>query len=168
MAKVAFDGTSIWVTNNASNTVSKINPALGTKADYPTGTTPQGIAFGGTSIWVAFGEAFAVSDRRESALRPGVGVTHGAFEDSIGLRPSKGTCGRRRKSSRRFTPCRPGVSSPLGRWHQRISSAHDTGCTNRSRRPTRRTAIATAQATRLAGCGHQSAIGVAFRRVHSR
>ena len=50
---VAFDGTSIWVANYLGNTVSKIDPATGTKTDYPTGTKPFGVAYDGISIWVA-------------------------------------------------------------------------------------------------------------------
>ena len=49
---VAFDGTNIWITNYLSNTVSKMNPADGTKVDYPTGTLPWGVAFDGTNIWI--------------------------------------------------------------------------------------------------------------------
>jgi len=53
---IAYDGTSIWVANYDANNVSKINPATGTKTDFPSGTgisNPHAIAFDGTSIWVA-------------------------------------------------------------------------------------------------------------------
>ena len=51
---VAFDGTSIWVTNVGSGNVTKLRAsdgaALGT---FPVGSSPFGVAFDGTSIWVA-------------------------------------------------------------------------------------------------------------------
>jgi YVTN family beta-propeller protein len=51
---VAFDGTSLWVTNSNSNNVSKINPITNTViATVPVGSAPSGMAFDGTSIWVA-------------------------------------------------------------------------------------------------------------------
>jgi len=50
---VAFDGTSIWVTNNVAGTVSKINPTANTvTATVTVGTGPNGVGFDGTSIWV--------------------------------------------------------------------------------------------------------------------
>ena len=52
--EVVFDGSHIWVSNNASRNVSKIDPAadivMGT---IDTGLNPQGIVFDGTNIWVA-------------------------------------------------------------------------------------------------------------------
>ena len=51
---LAFDGTSLWITNVTVNTVTKLNPATGDiVATYPTGYRPFGVAFDGTSIWVA-------------------------------------------------------------------------------------------------------------------
>jgi YVTN family beta-propeller protein len=51
---VAFDGTNIWVTNNDSNTVSKIDPSTNTVTATVTGlSNPLGVAFDGTNIWVA-------------------------------------------------------------------------------------------------------------------
>jgi YVTN family beta-propeller protein len=51
---VAFDGTSIWVTNQISNNVSKVDPLTNTVvATVFVGSGPQGVAFDGTSIWVA-------------------------------------------------------------------------------------------------------------------
>ena len=53
-AGVAFDGTNIWVTNQNSGTVSKINPSTNTvTATVTVGTNPCGVAFDGTNIWVA-------------------------------------------------------------------------------------------------------------------
>jgi len=46
-------GTNIWVTNQNSNTASKINPATNTViAAVAVGTGPRGVAFDGTDIWV--------------------------------------------------------------------------------------------------------------------
>jgi len=51
---VAFDGAYIWVANNASDTVSKIDPVTGTvTATVNVGSFPEGVAFDGTNIWVA-------------------------------------------------------------------------------------------------------------------
>lgn len=49
---LTFDGTSIWATNFEENTVSKINPADGTRVEYETGAAPWDVAFDGTNIWV--------------------------------------------------------------------------------------------------------------------
>ena len=52
-AGVAFDGTSIWVTNQASDTVSKINPTTNAvTATIGVGDIPAGVAYDGTNIWV--------------------------------------------------------------------------------------------------------------------
>ena len=49
-----FDGNYIWVSNNSSNSVTKLRPddgrVLGT---FSTGSYPVGLAFDGTNIWVA-------------------------------------------------------------------------------------------------------------------
>jgi YVTN family beta-propeller protein len=51
---IAFDGTNVWVTNNGSNTVSKIQPSTMTVlATYSTGSQPYGIVFDGTTMWVS-------------------------------------------------------------------------------------------------------------------
>ena len=59
---VGFDGTSIWVANLGSGTVSKINPTTNTvTATVTVGTHPGGVAFDGTSIWVVNGGSGTVS-----------------------------------------------------------------------------------------------------------
>ena len=59
---VGFDGTSIWVANLGSGTVSKINPTTNTvTATVTVGVSPVGVAFDGTSIWVANRESGTVS-----------------------------------------------------------------------------------------------------------
>jgi len=49
-----YDGTSIWVCNSGSQTVSRLRASnvalLGT---YPTGPNPRSVAFDGTKIWIA-------------------------------------------------------------------------------------------------------------------
>jgi YVTN family beta-propeller protein len=51
---IAFDGTNVWVTNNGSNTVSKIQPSTMTVlATYSTGSQPYGIVFDGVTMWVS-------------------------------------------------------------------------------------------------------------------
>jgi len=50
---VAFDGANIWVTNNNSNTVTKLQASDGTVlGTFNAGTGPFCIAFDGANIWV--------------------------------------------------------------------------------------------------------------------
>ena len=50
---VAFDGTSVWVANYGSNTVSKISMLTNTvAATVAVGSSPQSVAFDGANIWV--------------------------------------------------------------------------------------------------------------------
>jgi glutamine cyclotransferase len=50
---VAFDGTSIWVANAGSNTVTKLAAASGAiVGTYGVGNDPVGLASDGTNIWV--------------------------------------------------------------------------------------------------------------------
>ncbi len=51
-AAMVFDGTSLWIANINDNTVSKLDPADGTRVDYETGEFPSGVTFDGTSVWV--------------------------------------------------------------------------------------------------------------------
>ena len=83
---VAFDGTNIWVTNNDSNTVSKINPVTGVKVDYTTGSNPRGVAFDGTNIWVAnFGGGGSVSKINPNGVAPGtpINYTTGSYPQGV-------------------------------------------------------------------------------------
>ncbi len=51
---VAFDGAHLWVSNNSSNTVTKVQPKNGTVlGTFSTGSYPVGITFDGANIWVA-------------------------------------------------------------------------------------------------------------------
>src|SRR6266853_443255 len=51
---LAFDGSSIWVTNNGSANVSKVRASDGAMlGTYSVGSGPIGVAFDGSNIWVA-------------------------------------------------------------------------------------------------------------------
>jgi YVTN family beta-propeller protein len=58
---IAFDGANLWVANNGSSNVTKLNAATGAAiGTYPVGSptlggNPSAIAFDGTSIWVTSG-----------------------------------------------------------------------------------------------------------------
>lgn len=48
------DGSNMWVSNNGSNTVSKVQQSTGTVlSTVAVGSHPEGVAFDGTNIWVA-------------------------------------------------------------------------------------------------------------------
>jgi len=50
----AFDGTHVWVANQFSDTVSKVNISNGSvAANYPVTGNPLGIAYDGRRIWVS-------------------------------------------------------------------------------------------------------------------
>jgi YVTN family beta-propeller protein len=51
---LAFDGSSVWVANSGSDSVSKVNPATGamTQTALTAGSIPFEVAFDGTNIWV--------------------------------------------------------------------------------------------------------------------
>ena len=54
---MAYDGSSIWVTNSSQSTITRLDPAS-TRiiAMYRVGgggAGPQGIAFDGVNLWVA-------------------------------------------------------------------------------------------------------------------
>ena len=82
IAAIAFDGTHIWVTNTADNTVTKIRAidsvTIGT---YHTGSGPCALVFDGANMWVANSLSGNVSKIRASD-----GVTLGTF--STGANPS--------------------------------------------------------------------------------
>ena len=59
---VAFDGEHIWVANNGSDTVSKINIASNAEVEsVDVGLKPHGVAFDGAHIWVSNCEGQSVS-----------------------------------------------------------------------------------------------------------
>ena len=43
---IAFDGSSLWVTNQFSKTVSRISPTGSLLGSYPVGNNPTGVACG--------------------------------------------------------------------------------------------------------------------------
>jgi DNA-binding beta-propeller fold protein YncE len=51
---VAFDGANIWVTNQGSNSISKLNACNGSLIGiFPAGGTTTGIAFDGVNVWAS-------------------------------------------------------------------------------------------------------------------
>lgn len=51
---VVYDGSNIWVSSNADNTVSKIRPGDGhVLGTYSVGTNPCRMAYDGANVWVA-------------------------------------------------------------------------------------------------------------------
>ncbi len=72
---VAFDGASIWVTNQIDNTVSKLRASDGAiLGTFPSGTTPAGVAFDGANVWVT-----NISRNTISKLRASDGASLGTF-----------------------------------------------------------------------------------------
>ncbi len=50
---MAFDGANIWVTNNGSDTVTKLRASDGDlQGTFTVGDGPRGVAFDGANIWV--------------------------------------------------------------------------------------------------------------------
>jgi len=84
---MAFDGTSIWVSNNNDGTVSQLNASdgeiLGT---FKVGTLPNGIGFDGVNIWVANSASNTVTKLRVSEA--GVGPRSQTF--AVGTCPING------------------------------------------------------------------------------
>ncbi len=62
---MAFDGASIWVTNQGSSNVSKLRASDGTVlGTFAVGALPAGVAFDGANIWVANAGSNTVSKLR--------------------------------------------------------------------------------------------------------
>src|SRR5205085_747178 len=79
---VAFDGASIWVTNNGSNNVTKLRASDGAlQGTFNVGAKPVGVAFDGANIWVA-----NLSSNSVTKLRASDGALQGTF--SVGSNPS--------------------------------------------------------------------------------
>ena len=83
---VAFDGANIWVSNNSSNSVTKLRASdamdLGT---FRTGSYPVGIAFDGANIWVA-NYGFNGSGSTVTKLRASDGAELGEYRTGKGPR----------------------------------------------------------------------------------
>ncbi len=52
---------SVWVTNSADNSVSRVNPRSHDQVAIPVGTSPSGVAVGAGAVWVANSEDATVS-----------------------------------------------------------------------------------------------------------
>ena len=50
---IAFDGSSIWVTNSGTNNVTKLDSSGTVLRTFGIGTAPAGVAFDGLNVWVA-------------------------------------------------------------------------------------------------------------------
>jgi YVTN family beta-propeller protein len=77
---LAFDGTSVWVANNQSDSVSKVNPATGQAVNtaLPAGSGPFEVAFDGTNIWVTDN-----LNGKVSKIVASTGTVVGAFNTSL-------------------------------------------------------------------------------------
>lgn len=49
---MVYDGTNFWVSNNGSNSISRINGITGITETYPMSFSPREILFDGSHIWV--------------------------------------------------------------------------------------------------------------------
>jgi serine/threonine protein kinase len=79
---VVFDGASIWVSNTADNTVTKLAASDGTiRGTFTVGAGPDGLAFDGAHIWVANSSGNNVTE-----LRASDGAVLGTF--SVGHHPN--------------------------------------------------------------------------------
>jgi YVTN family beta-propeller protein len=59
---ITFAGGYLWVANNGSNSVSKLEPGAGTLVGtFAVSRGPFGVVFDGTNIWVASMAAGTVS-----------------------------------------------------------------------------------------------------------
>ena len=80
--RVAFDGTSIWVTNPGSNNVTKLRASDGAnQGTFPTGIGAYGVAFDGTNIWVT-----NIANNDVTKLRASDGVNLGTYLTGNGSR----------------------------------------------------------------------------------
>ena len=78
---LAFDGANIWVTNQASNNVTKLRASDGANlGTFAVGTGPIGIAFDGANVWVMNG-----SSSNLTKLRASDGANLGTFPASNGF-----------------------------------------------------------------------------------
>jgi len=53
---MAFDGTSVWISNQSGSSVTKVTLNLkngsASVLTYPVGSSPRDVAFDGANIWV--------------------------------------------------------------------------------------------------------------------
>ncbi|MBI5037320.1 MAG: hypothetical protein HZC01_01230 [Candidatus Kerfeldbacteria bacterium] len=75
-----YDGTYLWSSNNAGNTISKYRASDGQKVgDYFSGYYPSYLAFDGQSIWVTHGSAGG-SNTELAQIRASDGVLIGDYD----------------------------------------------------------------------------------------
>ena len=81
----AFDGTSIWVANETSGSVWRINPTNNiVTAKVSVGSALAGVAFDGINIWVTHGlRSVSKINRTNNTVTATVSV--GAGGDTIGV-----------------------------------------------------------------------------------
>src|ERR1022692_3567045 len=73
--QVAFDGANIWVTNQYSNTVTKLQVPTGNSlGTFAVGNRPFGLAYDGANIWVG-----NILDNTITKLRASDGTVLGTF-----------------------------------------------------------------------------------------
>ena len=83
---VSFDGSNIWVSNNSSNSVTKLRASDGMElGTFSTGSYPVGIVFDGANIWVA-NSGFNGSGNTVTKLRASDGALLGVFHVGNGPR----------------------------------------------------------------------------------
>lgn len=77
---IAFDGFSMWVSDNATNTVTRLRASDGLKlGSFSVGTNPTNVLFDGANIWVAnFGS------NNVTKLRAADGTVLGTFPTGAG------------------------------------------------------------------------------------
>lgn len=79
-AALAFDGTSIWVTNEGGASVTRIQAATGLAiGTYPVGNAPAAIIFDGAYMWVANKQ-----DNTVTKLSAGTGAALGTYPTGAG------------------------------------------------------------------------------------
>jgi YVTN family beta-propeller protein len=79
---IVSDGTSIWVTNESSNSVTKLKASNGDRVGtFEVGGSPFGVTFDGKNVWVANGGSNTVTK-----LRASDGARLGTFR--VGVKPS--------------------------------------------------------------------------------
>ena len=59
---VAAGAGAVWVTNQGSGTVSRIDPLTGRVRNFPVGASPTGVAVGDGSVWIALSGADEVAE----------------------------------------------------------------------------------------------------------
>ena len=79
---IAFDGANVWVANNGSNNVTKLDASGNTLGTFPVGGEPIGVLFDGTNIWVS-----NFADDTVTKLDPSNGKALGTFSVAPGDGP---------------------------------------------------------------------------------